>query len=449
VRRAAVLLVLAGCHNRLPSAVSLPEETKAVEPLHLSTREDALRYVMAGDPLVRKPKLPPDEVLSTIPGGEALYLTASEIRRFEGPGHDLVGGLKLIGERRPGTETAVITRGYRLGLADRLLGTWASAPTDPALHDLAPLLSGLLRDEQATQRSHHALEVLADEGYPFPEAVRRYGDRWVLAAWLDGPDVPLGPVVDALAAPSYDLLRESRLGALIVARHARRAGDPAPGLSDLTRATGLALQKASSDRHQEQGAWSDVRRAAATELGADDPIGFLLDRALDRLTDAAADPEAAGGALVALSARRVVGGCDWKPCHGPDRVAALAVPGRYGPRSEALARAWRVVALKEALDTMDVAHDTVLFRRALLDLVDALIGTGSAPMPAGVLSRAGPEPEVWALLGAAVGEPTTGTWEACRIALGRHLASAAKSASDLADPSWRTWLDRIQRRAVP
>lgn len=441
------------CSRQLPTALSLPgaagEVAAAPAAAPITDAPSALAWVIRGDPLCRRPRLPTPDQLDGIAGTEALADAGETIAGLEGPGRDLIGGLRLQEDQHPGTAVVGMTRGYRLGIADRLLATWQGDLSSPELAQLAPLLTPLAPDPTLDRRMRHPLTFLTTDGQPLPQALRAYGDRWVLEGWLDGPGIPLGPIRDALAATPYDDLRASALGQLVVARADGRSGDPVAGLADLRQATALALQRAAADRHAEQGAFSDARRAAGEALGTDDPVRFLLQRAAARLTAAGADPRAAGGALVAITALRLQRTCERAPCSGLDRTATLARGEAWSDDLADVARAWRVIALKDAIDSMDVGHDTVVFERALVDLVDALAGTGAPPLRASLLTHRAPEPEVWAVLGAAVGDPTPSTWDDLRVPLGTHLADEARLALAVATDDTRPLLDRILRRAVP
>lgn len=441
-----VVLVAAACHRALPSALSLPEPSSPATRSETAptTRAALAAFTVGRDPLVRRPRLPE---LATIGGiADASFLGPGVAALIEAE----KGGaprLQLVEDEARGTEITAWVRGTRYGLAERLIVEQGNEGPS-ALATLAPLLTRLRPDPIADTRSRHPLEALAP-GRPLDETVRRMAQRWVLLGWLDGPDVPLAPVAAALRASPYDPLREGPVGRIVVARAEGREGPSADGLADLRRATALALQRAAADRHGEQGAWADARRAVAVELGADDPIAFLLDRAHGRLVDAAGRPEGAGGALLAATARRLRQGCPDTPCASLDRVETIGRAAAWHPALVAPARAWTVVALKDAVDTMQVGHGTVMFPTALVDLVDALLGTGAVPPTAGLLTRVTPDPTAWALVGAMVGDDRADTWEKVRIALGRHLEREARAALEVADPAWRPHLERIVTRAVP
>jgi hypothetical protein len=244
-------------------------------------------------------------------------------------------------------------------------------------------------------------------------------------------------------------LRATALGRLVQARASEAAGPVDDGLADLRRGTLLALTHVAADRDKEQIAWSDLRRETAAELGIDgDPVVFLLQRARERLTGAAGDDRAAGGALLAYQASRWLGACEPTPCQGVDRVDGMRAASRWHADLEGPARTWQVLALKAAIDGLDVGRDTVMYPRSMLDLADALLGTGAGPLDASILRRKG-EAAVWLSLGRAVGRDGTVDWADARVA-GAHLAAEARAAAKVEqDPAVDALLERIAARAIP
>lgn len=452
MRRLLFVLVLAACNRPLPGPVALAtldQVTEAPErTFTVVSRHDALTMLLATDPLARRPRWPSQAQLDALDDGLVLADTLRGLSRIEGQGGDMVVALQRLAASAPGTERLALVRGHMLGLADTMVATYGDDMASAGLVDVGPLLSGLTPTEASALHTRHALAFLAD-GMPFAKAVRQHGDRWVLEAWLDGPHVPLQATAQALGTPTFDALSGSALGRLVHARAEGRKGDAAPGLADLRRATTLALQQVAADRDSEQRAWRDRQQEVATELDSRDPIGALLDRAATTLTAAAHQDLAAGGALLAIQARRLVGGCDWRPCMGLDRVETLTSAARWDPSLEPLAQAWKVIALKRAIDGMDVGRDTVVFRIALIDLVDALLGTGAHPLPATVTARVRGDASLWATLGASLGDPSPQTWEDLHRILGAHLAQETRLVGSLGTSDADAILDQIQRRALP
>lgn len=400
------------------------------------------------DPLARAPKLLDAELVSGLEGGPPVADWIEVVLALERGEGQVERELQELEDEFPATAVVALSRGYRLRVAENQLAN-LQANRESLEQDLALLLTPLQAPRTEATLPRTALQWMVPDG-PLPEPVRAYGDRWVLTAWLHDPDLPLAPVGETMRAPMYDGLRDTPIGQLAIARAEGRSGDPEAGLASLSRATDLALQQAAADRDSEQAAWSEVKRAAAAELGSDDPIVALLRAAHTQLVPAAGDERGAGGALLASAALRWLDACAVQPCTGVDRVATISTSARWHPEVAALASTWRVIALKDALDTMDVAHGTVLFPSAMVALVDAVLGTGGGPMPLDVLRRQRPDPAVWLALGRSVGTEGVTDWPGAREALGRHLeAEIARAREPLSDEAALKRLDRIARRAIP
>jgi hypothetical protein len=281
--------------------------------------------------------------------------------------------------------------------------------------------------------------------------VRDYADRWVLAGWLSAPAVDLEVVGSPMSAPMYDGLRETPMGKLVLARATGADVDTTAAWADLERATHLALSRVAADRDKEQAAFAALKKEVADDLGIEgDPEPLLLRRAAAGLTAGAVDDRAAGGALLALTALRWLDACEVEPCTGVDRVEVMHAAERYHPDVAALASQWQVIALKDALDTMDVAHDTVLFTEAMVDLVDALSGTGGGPLEARLLRNRRPDAQTWLILARAVGTEGVTEWEGARAAVGAHLENEVqRTTKQNSDAEVLALLERISRRALP
>ena len=449
---AGLLALLAACPRPIPAHLALappadPGAPGAQGPI--DTLDDALRAMVAEDALVRAVRFLPLETLEGLEHGAALAAFVDEVQVLERQQLDIVPALQRLTVAWPGTPVTAFARGYRLHKADTLLATFGASSHATALRGVGPLLSPLREDDNPDGLAINPLSFLS-QGAEFTTASRAYGDRWVATGWLDGPTIPLGAVADALASNTFDQLRVTPIGQLILARAEARRGPTEAGFAMLERATALSLERAAADRDGEQGRYSDHRREVAEELGHAKPIAWLLEQARLQLTDAAGDDRAAGSALLAFEASRYGTSCRWDPCAGLDRVEAMLQAASWHPEVNRLARIWAVIAVKDALDGMDVGHDTVLFPHALVDLVDALVGTGAAPPPASIMSRRVADPVVWAELGASVGEDGVTSWNETQVAIGRHLASVTAEARALNSvPDLDALLMRIHRRAVP
>lgn len=451
VLAAWLLGLVAGCAARgMPSALSLPQADEA--PSHeIVDRTTALVATLRGDPLARRPDFPSLIQLEALGDATALRFLAHEVSKMERDKASPPDTLRSLATRWAGTEVEAITAGYRLGLAERLVGAHANAPTHPDLHELTYLLTPIRRPPEAVVFRSSPLEVLAPRPSEVPSAAIRAAERSVLRAWLAGPDVPATPVAQALQHPTWTRLASSRIGRLLIARAGANVApiDPA-AIEDLRLATQLALQRAAADRASEQGRWSDRRRVEAERLNAEDPIVALLQGAFEALLPSASLPSATGAALVALEALRLEDACDLPPCRGLfDRTRGFESALIWSPEWRGLIELWQVIAVKQALDGLEVSQDTVRYPFALADMIDGILGTGGQAIRSDVLTERPPGLRVWSGLAAAVGEPGSETWEDARVALGRHLADLATRATAGQPAEVQTTLQRIAARSVP
>lgn len=450
----ALLVGLGGCARKVPDALRLdPTEDRdaAAEAAGApDTLEAVLRQALRGDPLARRVRLPDPALLGQLEGGRAVSTLAYELDAIESSDRPRVPALQRLAQGLDGTAAVPLLRGYRLQMADNLLAVHTNAPDDPALAELGPLLTPLPPDPEDVAVGRNPLAFLARD-LPLPEAVRRYGDRWALTGWLDGPDIPTGPAAEALDGPTHGLLRETAEGALVQARAAGAVADATTAREALARATALAVQRAAADRDTEQGRYADARRAEAERLGTDDPEVTLLQTALRGLTANASDDRDVGRALVAIAALRWRGVCDLPPCHGVDRTALLARARAWSGDLDPLVSTWESIFLKDAADTLEVSQASVMFGPALVDLVDVLLGTGHPPPPAPLLARTRPDADVWGALAAMLGHEGAADADDVQLLVGRVLQDRTSAAlADRADDDpLREPLARIRRRALP
>ncbi len=441
-------LAMVGCAPKVPPHLQLDPPDAAKAPSTVVDLESAVAAMVAKDPLARAPHLPPAEALDADDGREAIAAYAKTVKQLERGDGQVERALQQLEDQWPNTVVVPLARGYRLRIVENLLAqsTTTDEPTEARIAVLLTSLQDASGNETLPARP---LAWLGNEGV-MADRLRLVGDRWVLASWLYSPDLPLSAVGTSLDAPMYDGLIRTPVGALVSARAKGLSAPHDQAWSDLEEATRLALTRAAADRDGEQAKWSDTKKAAATELNTDAPIAFLLQRAATGLTQSAGDSRAAGGALLALAALRWEDACTDKPCRGLDRVEWMEAAGKWGTDVEALASVWRVVALKESTDSMDVGHNTVLFPTAIVDLVDALIGTSSGNLDLQLVRRTAPDAAVWLELARATGAEGATNWADAQSAIGSHLETQTQHALDLAtDSEIQALLDRISSRAVP
>lgn len=449
IRILFAITLVAGCSSKVPPHLQLdPPPDDRLQHVEIVDVESGVRAIIGRDPLARTPALVDPARLQAIPGGEPLGAFVKGIRSIEQGEGPVERVLQALEDEWRATAVVPLARGYRLRIAENQLAN-TLVPPEERHRQIAALLSPLNGGEGDPTLPRGPLDWLLDEGGD--NAVRAYGDRWVVSGWLSDPKIPAAAVREALAAPTYDGLRETEAGRLLYARASGlEAADPASGLEDLKWATRLALQKAAADRDSEQSAWATMLGELSASFGETDPIVVLLKRSYDTLVESAGDDAGTGGALLASAALRWVDQCDTSPCTGLDRVETMQFASRWGKEIAPLAATWSVIALKESIDSLDVGRDTALFPEAILDLSDALLGTGGGPLEMEILRRRRPEPQVWLTVARAVGDEGITDWEGVRIALGHHLAAEARRAGALVeDAEWKAMLERVERRAVP
>ena len=436
-------LLVACSPYRIPEHLQLAPEEKT-ERVPVDDLDSALGAIVGRDPLARSPELIDADLAQSLTGGEPVADWIHAVAQVERGDAKPEVVLQQLEDRWRGTPAVALSRGYRLRLAqERLAG-----PSDEAAEAEALLLVTPLR-RPATEGPL----PLGPFAWLVPTeprgAVLAYGDRWALTAWLDGPNIPLGAVAQALSGEAFDSLRDTPEGRIVSARASNAQGSPDAGLADLRLATRLELMQVGADRDAEQRAWMDTRKKVAAELGAEDPVAFLLQRAANTLTSAAGDDRGAGGALLAAAGARWIGKCAAEPCAGVDRTDALTTAGRFHTEIDSQSRLWRVIALKSAMDAMDVGHDGITYRRSVLDLADALLGTGAGPLDTTLLRKDKPDAGTWLALGRATGVDGSLDWASARVGIGAHLArEVSRAAETNTDPEVRAVLERIGRRAT-
>ena len=398
-----------------------------------------LADLVAHDPLVRRPAPGPADHWKDLGDPVEAWAVLARRENLEPTDWD------ALEARLPGTLAVPLARGARLAV----LEVKASEELTPAAEaSVARWLGHIQADEQSPTHAPGAPLVWLDPKDPLGTAVH-IAERQVLLGWLDGPEIPLGAVGEAMRPGVHDRLIDAPAGALLLAR-AHAASDPsarARGLQALADATSLALDGAAADRDSEQRAVATRTADLRAELGGE-PVPTLLARARTELSRDAADDVSAGLALVAIGAERLVDSCPDRPCVGLDRTVALARADTWGAEVARWARAWRLVALKDAVDEFEVAYDRPTFYQVIPPLADALLGTGASTVPLTLLQQRAANPVVLlAISRAAAGVDATDE-EGTTLALRKRLAEVAgQVASDPPNPSIAAVASRVQTRA--
>jgi hypothetical protein len=440
----AAIVACGGCPRPVPAHLRIDPAPQAADEVVISDLPSALRAMVGRDPLARSPDLPEPTALEALEGGAPLAAYVRQVAALEHGEGTVERVLQQVEDQWRETAAVPLARGYRLRLAENHLSNPA-LDAEAKEHQVVGLITPLSTAAQDPTLPRRPLEWLGGA-----EQIRSYAERWVLTSWLAGPDIPLEVLREPLSAPQFDHLRSSPIGQLVEARATGATSGGGSGLEDLRRATVYALTRAAADRDAEQARWAEQQKGAVDELGDSDPIGALLERASEALTADASVDRSGGGALLALAALRWGDRCPVAPCAGVDRAESMQFAGRWDPEIEALAALWQVVALKETLDSLEIAQQTPLFPSVMLDLADVLLGTGAGPLESALLRKQRPDAQVWLAVSRAVGAEGVTDWEGARVALGEHLQREVDRAAGLTtDPTTTEILQRIRARAVP
>jgi hypothetical protein len=398
-----------------------------------------LADLVAHDPLVRRPSPGDSGHWKSLGAPVEAWAALARRENLEPTDWD------ALEARLPGTVAVPLARGARLAV----LEVKASEELTPASEtSVARWLGHIQADEQSPTHAPGAPLFWLDPKDPLGTALH-IAERQVLLGWLDGPAIPVSAAADAMRPGIHDRLIDAPAGVLLLAR-AHGASDPsarARGMQALATATSLALEGAAADRDSEQHAVAQRNAALEAELGAE-PVPALLAQARSELSRDAADDGSTGLALVAIGAERLVDSCPDRPCVGLDRTLALSRADTWGPDVARWSRAWRLVALKNAVDEFEVAYDRPTFYQVIPSLADALLGTGASTVPLVLLQQRAANPTVLlAISRAAAGVDATDE-EGTTLALRKRLAEVAgQVASDPPDPSIGAVASRVQSRA--
>lgn len=447
-RLAVSLLLAAGCGARtIPPhlRVDAPSSADAAPPrAPVTSLEEAAKRLVGTDPLVRRPAPGTLDTWRALEERESIEAWARLARQPLAPAKTWMA----LEAAHPGTLAVPLARGA--GLAALEAATAVTSPTEARNHVLLAWLGPVVVDgAPLPSAARGALDWLESTPEAAPAAVLQWSERNVLLGWLDAPGLPLEPAAAALQPGVYDRLLDSPTGALLRARAAQRQS---PGGTDraaaaLAQATTLALQRVTADQDGEQERWRRTREGLADTLGPD-PVATLLATARTEATAAASDDAAVAIGLVALAAERIHGSCPDAPCGGLDRVTRLGAAHRWDPAQTGTATVWKVIALKAALDRLEVTRDRVGVPGPWGDLSDALLGTGGGSVPQHLLRTRTPTAATWLALSRASGAEDTTTWEDCLPALEGRLASLLRDAlaHESLPADTRALLTRVERR---
>ena len=442
------LLALSGCPKPVPAHLQVTPQTDAELAETFDDLPSLMRFMIGADPLARSPKLPDEIKTKRIPKTLAVRDWLATIKQLERAEGDPARNLQQVEDTHSQTVAVALARGYRMHLGENTLAK-LNDTSESRGNKLLELWSPLAPAQQGSSLTRPPLEWL---GTDKPAELRAWAERWVLLGWLDSPDIPLEPVAEALVGRMYDGLQQTPAGRIILTRTGRlpsTTGDEG-GTAMLRKATDLALERAASDRDNEQDAFSLLLATAREEEGTQDPIGSLLMKGKNKLIAGSQDDQIAGLALIALAAERWRDTCEVKPCGGMDRVDSFQRAQIWGDQATEEGSIWRVISLKESIDSMDVGHDTVMFPAAADQLTDALLGTGGGPLSNDLLRRRRPDPATWLAFARGAGAEGVTEWKAAREALGGHLAREVDEALKVVTDERRVaLLNRIKKRALP
>ena len=388
------IATMAGCWGRkIPAHLRVEPETVEARAAPPSNLADAVTQLVGGDPLLRRPDPRPEGWWNAVPGGEPIR--AWQQVMMGGP--TSVASLDTLEITHADSIAVPLARGARLAeleavlptteadeQGDRSLVVWLGSFTVkpvPGRSDVRPPL-GWLGSDRSTQR----------------QALLDLMERSVLSGWLADPDLPLQPIAQAMAPASFDRLRATPEGALIAAR-AGKHHSPDQAVSAqaaLIGATQLALVEAAADglRDRKKAQTLSQELAIQRGLGAgDDPLPGLLEDARIGFTADGGRPSSAGHAMVALAAQRIDGSCFHSPCTGVDRIGTLHLAAKQSPEVAPAAWAWRVIAVKTAVDRLQVSIEDALPTTVFPLIADLMVGEVGGRVPLSLLLQRSTGPE--------------------------------------------------------
>ncbi|MCK6505465.1 hypothetical protein L6R53_19065 [Myxococcota bacterium] len=405
-------LGLAAC-VRVPEVLAPVAPAPAVaELVEVADPASAAAVLVGADPLLRRPRRPEDWV--RLPGLEPVAAWAQVAARTQ----PLPADWWALERAWPGTLAVPLARGARLAELESLLaGGLRPEDTGHVVALLAPL-ADIERTGPADTRPALDWLVPGAAAPALAPAALAHAERTVLLGWLDGPDLPLRAPAQAMRPGVHDRLLTSPAGALLLAR-AQGATDPSAGQlgrERLALATYAALLAAGADTDADQARAVGQLASLAEDLRAagvavpdrrDGAELAALREAREQLTRDAATADSTGLALVASTGERLRGACPEGACRGLDRVGTLRRAATWGPQAAAAAATWRVIATKEALDSLEVTVERSTFGVGMPDLVDVLLAEGAGPVDLSLLRQRAAGPATWLALTRALGAPDT------------------------------------------
>jgi len=160
----------------------------------------------------------------------------------------------------------------------------------------------------------------------------------------------------------------------------------------------------------------------------------------------ASSQNSTGMALVTIAAERLENSCPDTPCEGIDIVASINRAAQWGPAAESAAAAWKVIALKRALDTLTISLDKPSLYRRLPQIADALAGTTESPIELSFLRHRVATPGMMLTISRMAGGTPTSDTDQAILAVAERLQAACDDALQagvperLVQPIKRIWI---------
>ncbi len=406
---------------------------------------EAIAELTKGDPLVRRPNARSEEWWLSAAGGAAITAWSGAVGQTP---VDAAALASLEGAWR-GTPAVALSRGARLAELEReLLAKTAGLEEDRAL--LTWLGSVVVQGRAGPSDVRPALNWLDPrQGRP---ALLRIAERHVILGWLDGPEIPMAPVEEAMTVGTFDRLRDLPSGRVLVARAkatgatdstSRRAGQTL-----FSEATQLMLLRTSADtasqQAQAQRAAKEIReRHALAGEESEDPLPQLLHDSLDALIDAGGEADTIGLALVVVTAERLVNACPDDPCTGLDLHDTLSRSSAWSSEAETFAWAWRLATAKDLRDQLEVSSELGLSTDAFPAVADLIVGEHTARVPVGLFQQTALTPSAVLAITRGLRQPD-GTQPADALrALDAHMTRLCTSIPSDLPSTWQAPADRI------